>query len=67
MLNCNLLPYLNQLLVTATKDTISKEACWAVSNITAGNRDQIQVRLTSPPDVQVFVLTAISLPGLHSV
>jgi importin subunit alpha-2 len=43
VLNCGVLPTLNHLLTNATKDTIRKEACWAISNITAGNRDQIQV------------------------
>jgi len=26
------------------KESIRKEACWTISNITAGNRGQIQVR-----------------------
>ncbi|XP_047340736.1 importin subunit alpha-4-like [Impatiens glandulifera] len=36
------LPYLNQLLTQNHKKSIKKEACWTISNITAGNRNQIQ-------------------------
>lgn len=42
ILNCGALPCLNHLLGSA-KETIKKEACWTLSNITAGNRQQIQV------------------------
>lgn len=42
ILNCSVLPCLLELLVS-TKETIRKEACWTISNITAGNRHQIQV------------------------
>jgi hypothetical protein len=31
------------LLTTNHKKSIKKEACWTISNITAGNREQIQV------------------------
>lgn len=31
------------LLTHNHKKSIKKEACWTISNITAGNRDQIQV------------------------
>ena len=37
------LPCLLNLLTTNHKKSIKKEACWTISNITAGNRDQIQV------------------------
>jgi hypothetical protein len=30
-------------LTTNHKKSIKKEACWTISNITAGNREQIQV------------------------
>ena len=33
------------LLTQNHKKSIKKEACWTVSNITAGNKDQIQVRV----------------------
>ena len=45
ILNCSVLPCLLVLLVN-TRESIRKEACWTVSNITAGNRQQIQVRIT---------------------
>lgn len=30
--------------MTNNKKSIKKEACWTISNITAGTKDQIQVR-----------------------
>jgi importin subunit alpha-1 len=42
ILNCQVLPCLLHLL-SATKEEIKKEACWTISNVTAGNRQQIQV------------------------
>jgi len=41
ILNCNALPCLLHLL-SYNKESIRKEACWTISNITAGNRQQIQ-------------------------
>uniref|UniRef100_A0A3Q4IBW2 Karyopherin alpha 5 (importin alpha 6) n=1 Tax=Neolamprologus brichardi TaxID=32507 RepID=A0A3Q4IBW2_NEOBR len=41
ILNCSALPCLLHLL-SSPKESIKKEACWTVSNITAGNRAQIQ-------------------------
>lgn len=43
ILNCSVLPCLLHLL-SSPKESIKKEACWTVSNITAGNRAQIQVQ-----------------------
>lgn len=43
VLNCSVLPCLLNLL-GSPKETIRKEACWTISNITAGNKNQIQVR-----------------------
>lgn len=37
------LPCLFQLLTQNHKKSIKKEACWTISNITAGNKAQIQV------------------------
>ena len=37
-------------LLGATKESIRKEACWTISNITAGNRQQIQAVI----DANVF-------------
>lgn len=45
ILNSSALPCLCHLL-SSSKESIRKEACWTISNITAGNRNQIQVRLT---------------------
>ncbi len=42
ILNCSALPCLLHLL-SSQKESIRKEACWTISNITAGNRAQIQV------------------------
>jgi importin subunit alpha-2 len=42
VLNCQVLNWLLPLL-SSSKETIKKEACWTISNITAGNRQQIQV------------------------
>uniref|UniRef100_A0A8V0Z387 Importin subunit alpha n=1 Tax=Gallus gallus TaxID=9031 RepID=A0A8V0Z387_CHICK len=41
ILNCSALPCLLHLL-SSPKESIRKEACWTISNITAGNRAQIQ-------------------------
>ena len=37
------LPCLLNLLTTSHKKSIKKEACWTISNITAGTKEQIQV------------------------
>lgn len=42
VLNCSALPCLLHLL-SSPRESVRKEACWAVSNITAGNHQQIQV------------------------
>ena len=34
--------YLFFVFLGASKESIRKEACWTISNITAGNREQIQ-------------------------
>nr|GMD09347.1 importin subunit alpha-4 [Ipomoea batatas] len=41
------LPCLYQLLTQNHKKSIKKEACWTISNITAGNRAQIQALATT--------------------
>jgi len=58
ILNCSALPCLLHLL-SSSKESIRKEACWTISNITAGNRAQIQVCDTR---LQIFFN-----PGLWSV
>jgi importin subunit alpha-1 len=42
VINCSALPRLGALLLSPKKG-IRKEACWTISNITAGDKDQIQV------------------------
>ena len=43
MINNSVLSALGQLL-QSPKDSIRKEVCWTISNITAGTAQQIQVR-----------------------
>lgn len=45
IINHQSLPCLLNLLNGNHKKSIKKEACWTISNITAGNREQIQVVL----------------------
>jgi HEAT repeat protein len=42
IINQQALPSLYNLLANNYKKSIKKEACWTISNITAGNKDQIQ-------------------------
>lgn len=41
MIACGVLPKLRSLL-SHPKETVKKEACWAISNITAGNGQQLE-------------------------
>lgn len=43
IINDGALPCLLSLLTHNHKKSIKKEACWTISNITAGNKEQIQV------------------------
>lgn len=45
IINCGALGCLLHLLKTSQKKSIKKEACWTISNITAGTKEQIQARL----------------------
>ncbi|XP_020207943.1 importin subunit alpha-4 [Cajanus cajan] len=45
IINHGALPCLLNLLTHNHKKSIKKEACWTISNITAGNKEQIQVWL----------------------
>lgn len=47
IINNNALPCLLALLTNNHKKSIKKEACWTISNITAGNKEQIQA--SGPP------------------
>jgi importin subunit alpha-1 len=42
IINCGALQCLQTLLSTHHKKSIKKEACWTISNITAGTKEQIQ-------------------------
>lgn len=50
VLNCSALPCLLHLL-SSPRESVRKEACWTVSNITAGNPQQIQVCIS---DIKVY-------------
>jgi len=54
IINHGALPCLLNLLNQNHKKSIKKEACWTISNITAGNKEQIQVSQQSPI-VTVFI------------
>eukprot|EP00894_Picocystis_sp_ML_P002010 jgi/Pico_ML_1/52527/g3218.t1 len=57
VINCNALPCLLLLLTNNYKKSIKKEACWTISNITAGNREQIQAIIDAniiPPLVSLL-------------
>lgn len=56
IINFNALPWLLNLLSSAKKG-IRKEACWTISNITAGNKEQIQAVIEAniiPPLIQLL-------------
>ncbi len=42
IINCGALPCLLNLLTTSHKKSIKKEACWTISNITAGTKEQVR-------------------------
>ena len=47
VIDCGALQCLLQLLTNYNKKSIKKEACWTISNITAGNKEQIQAVISS--------------------
>ena len=57
------LPSLLNLLNGSYKKSIKKEACWTISNITAGNKGQIQVKCALLW-IWVFCVWSISVGGL---
>lgn len=57
IINCGALPCLLNLLTTSHKKSIKKEACWTISNITAGTKEQVR----SCPAIAV---QTAHLPGL---
>jgi Atypical Arm repeat/Armadillo/beta-catenin-like repeat len=57
IINCGALPCLLNLLTTGHKKSIKKEACWTISNITAGTKEQIQAVIDAtivPPLVHLL-------------
>lgn len=60
IINCNALPFLLSML-SSMKKGIRKEACWTISNITAGNKDQV---LTWPTYL-CSTLSYLILPPIH--
>ncbi|CAI4210226.1 unnamed protein product [Parascedosporium putredinis] len=56
IINCGALPCLLALL-SSNKDGIRKEACWTISNITAGNSSQIQavIEANIPEQIRYLV------------
>lgn len=59
------LPSLLNLLTGSYKKSIKKEACWTISNITAGNKGQIQVKCGLLYGYGCFVcVRSISVGGL---
>jgi hypothetical protein len=67
VLNCSALPCLLHLL-SSTKESIRKEACWTISNITAGNRMQIQVCIESLLEeiyISIFIIGPQNLLQLY--
>ena len=61
VIHCNALQFLAHLLQASPKKSIKKEACWTISNITAGTQQQIQV---SYPIIDGItpVLLVVTLP-----
>lgn len=56
IINFSALPWLLNLL-SSSKKGIRKEACWTISNITAGNKEQIQAVIEAniiPPLIQLL-------------
>jgi hypothetical protein len=47
IINCSVAPCLLALLTHNHKKSIKKEACWTISNVTAGNKDQVRVCVRS--------------------
>jgi hypothetical protein len=58
------LPRLLNLLTQNHKKSIKKEACWTISNITAGNKDQIQVTYLKSYAMNLYLQL---LSGWHQI
>jgi len=70
VINCGALQCLLSLLTANHKKSIKKEACWTISNITAGTKDQIQAVIDSslvPPMVHLLGVSAMGCLMLLSL
>ncbi len=63
VINCGVLGCLLGLLTASHKKSIKKEACWTISNITAGTRDQIQAVIDAGLMPPLVHLLAVRLAG----
>ncbi len=45
VINAGGLPCITRLILTSSSKVVVKEACWTLSNILAGNKDQIQTAI----------------------
>ena len=61
IIGCGALTCLLHLLKTAQKKSIKKEACWTISNITAGTKDQIQAVIDAGAAPRPTALLAVSV------
>lgn len=59
ILDCSVLEIIEPLLCQG-KDNVRKEACWLLSNVTAGNRAQIQVSWTGEDGRRPTVLVLMA-------
>lgn len=62
VINCGALQCLLSLLTANHKKSIKKEACWTISNITAGTKEQIQAVIDNsliPPLVHLLGVSVL--------
>lgn len=67
IINFNALPWLLNLL-SSSKKGIRKEACWTISNITAGNKEQIQAVIEAniiPPLIELLSNAEFDIRKVH--
>eukprot|EP00755_Sulcionema_specki_P007869 Sspe_Gene.39390::Locus_18997_Transcript_2_9_Confidence_0.100_Length_1667::g.39390::m.39390 len=64
VINAGALPPMHVLLKMGQHPSIQKECCWAISNIAAGNKDQIQaliVGMLIPPVVNLLTSSTVQV------
>lgn len=66
VINCGALNCLLNLLTANHKKSIKKEACWTISNITAGTKEQIQAVIDSQLVSPLVHLLGVSAAQLAS-